>query len=288
MKQNLRKITIRQEQVRLAKENTKVLTDYLLGRLSAEERDRVERDYLADNNLHEELIAVESELLDSYVCGELSIDEGKYLIGNLGPDAIRDRIPFAHALANLTRRLEPPVTQVPSSMHRFGRRTLFAIPVRVQFMLACLAAVVIIASVAVKRWSVFPPKVVAIHSPSVAAPIDKGLPIIDAVLFPLERGTGQQASVTLPRERRSISLRLIVSASEKYPEYVAKVEAVGGSWSHTFTGLRPTQTAANEKRLELRIDSAQLKPGDYKISLSGMRGSSEDLAAGYFFRVKME
>jgi len=48
------------------------LINYLLGELSETERDRIEDGYFADDGLHERLLALEDELTDCYVRGELS------------------------------------------------------------------------------------------------------------------------------------------------------------------------------------------------------------------------
>jgi len=259
-----------------------MFTDYLLGRLSAEDRDRVEREYLADDSLHQEIIAVESELLDSYVRGELSVDEQKYLVGNLGP-AVTERIQFARALGRVMGTLKSERLVA----HRIRPRwtTVFSIPLRVQVAAACLG-MVLFAVVALNRWPASSPRV-PVPDPPLVAPIERRVPTIDAVLFPVERSVGQQESVTLPHDARIITLQLVVS-SHDYPGYVAKLDALDGSWSRTLTGLHLSQNAAGERVAEFQIDSTQVKPGDYRIALSGVRGSTEDLVAGYVFRAKTE
>jgi hypothetical protein len=49
----------------------KMLERYLLGGLSEEESDRIERQYFADPDFLDELMAVEDDLLDEYARGEL-------------------------------------------------------------------------------------------------------------------------------------------------------------------------------------------------------------------------
>jgi hypothetical protein len=112
--------------------------------------------------------------------------------------------------------------------------------------------------------------------------------VIAAVLFPVERSAGQQAPalVNLPLDHRTITLQLTISGSDQYSTYTARVDALNQSWSGVFPNLHVNQTAAGEKALDLILDSAQLNPGDYRISVSGVRGPTDELVAGYFLRVK--
>src|SRR5437773_5424980 len=52
-----------------------VLKQYLLGEISDEERDQIERRYLANKDFFDQLLAVEDDLVDEYVRGELSVSE---------------------------------------------------------------------------------------------------------------------------------------------------------------------------------------------------------------------
>jgi anti-sigma factor RsiW len=58
--------------------NDEVLVRYLLGELAEPERDRLEGAYLSDDALHEQLLAIEIELIDAYVRGDLSADERRH------------------------------------------------------------------------------------------------------------------------------------------------------------------------------------------------------------------
>src|SRR5215813_1256390 len=53
-------------------ERSLIMTRYILGQLSEEERARLEEEYFADSDLLEEMVAVENELIDAYVAGKLS------------------------------------------------------------------------------------------------------------------------------------------------------------------------------------------------------------------------
>jgi anti-sigma-K factor RskA len=78
----------------------KALVRYHLGELSPEERDAVEDRYFADDAFHERVLAVEEELIDSYVRDELSAEQRKHFESWFLPvDDRRERLEFAKTLA---------------------------------------------------------------------------------------------------------------------------------------------------------------------------------------------
>jgi anti-sigma factor RsiW len=75
---------------------------YLLGELSPEERDQFEDRYFSDAALHEQLQAIEEELIDSYVRGELSSEQRTHFEQRfLQSPERREKCDFAKALAEL-------------------------------------------------------------------------------------------------------------------------------------------------------------------------------------------
>jgi hypothetical protein len=85
---------------------------YLLGQLSAEERQKFEDRYFADASAFEEVVAIENDLIDSYARGELSGSEkGQFEQRYRSSPEGRSRIEFAMALCTIVRssqrRVEP-------------------------------------------------------------------------------------------------------------------------------------------------------------------------------------
>jgi len=56
-------------------ESDEILIRYLRGELAEAERDRLEELYFADDKLHERLVMLEDQMIDSYVRGQLPSDE---------------------------------------------------------------------------------------------------------------------------------------------------------------------------------------------------------------------
>jgi hypothetical protein len=77
----------------------KVLTRYLLGQLSEDERIEVEDRYLSNAGVFDELVVAEDELIDDYVRGELSLSNRELFERNfLCSVARRERVKSARAL----------------------------------------------------------------------------------------------------------------------------------------------------------------------------------------------
>lgn len=127
------------------------LAQYLLGELSDEMRREIEREYLADGDCLDELLAVEDDLMDEYVRGELSAREREQFEQHLlaGPGQ-REKLRYAQTLMERMPavRTTAPAKQGPSSPERdswfsfYGKRKL--VPV----LVVGFAAIVLVAGAA--------------------------------------------------------------------------------------------------------------------------------------------
>ena len=84
---------------------------YLLGELAEEECDRLEEAYFATQEGFEELQAVEAELTDAYVAGQLSPERRVRFESRLVPGEHGD-VQFARALRAVLQDKQPPVAGV--------------------------------------------------------------------------------------------------------------------------------------------------------------------------------
>jgi len=81
-------------------ESDELLVRYHLGELSPEERDAVEGRFFVDDEFHEQVLAAEEDLIDSYVHNELSAEQRKHFEDWFLPvDDRREKLEFAKALA---------------------------------------------------------------------------------------------------------------------------------------------------------------------------------------------
>jgi hypothetical protein len=104
------------------------IREYLLGRLSDEEQEKIEEQLMVNDDLFDELEASKCELIEEYSSGELSQTdreslEGGYLVSPEG----RQRYTFARALGRLEQRRQPKPapTTVPPSVGLFDQIRAF-------------------------------------------------------------------------------------------------------------------------------------------------------------------
>lgn len=113
--------------MRQVADNDVLLSQYLLGQLSEEEQEAVEKRYLDDHDFYEELLVVETELIDAYAEGTLSEPQRASFENHfLRSPGRRARTDFAQAwMAYVARHSEAarPRPQPPalSSPLRFSR-----------------------------------------------------------------------------------------------------------------------------------------------------------------------
>jgi hypothetical protein len=89
-------------------QSRRVMTAYLLGELSIEERSKLEAQYTSDEELFEELVAAEHDLVDAYANGLLSEVERKQFERHyLSTPRGRQRAKFAKSLMHHYSKVEP-------------------------------------------------------------------------------------------------------------------------------------------------------------------------------------
>lgn len=125
---------------------------YLLGKLAGEEREEFERRLFAeDDDFIEELLAVEEEMIDDFLSGDLSTDEAAMFEKNfLVTDERRQKVRMGKAFRTYAERASAvPPRPIPSPA-RWNWQQLFSSPL---IRAAAFAAVLLIAAVGV--WRIF-------------------------------------------------------------------------------------------------------------------------------------
>src|SRR5215471_18374919 len=116
-------------------ERSALMARYILGQLSEEERSQVEEEYFADSGFFEEMVAVENDLIDSYVAGRLSgVELQQFENHFLSSPEHRERVEFARSLlgsgpkAERSSSLPAPATwrlRWPAPALRFAAAAVF-------------------------------------------------------------------------------------------------------------------------------------------------------------------
>lgn len=287
-------------------ENDRRMIQYLLGTLAEEERTRLEDDYFADDTLFEELAAVEAELIDAYVGGELAGSErAQFEERYLASSEQRARIAFARQLIEKPDKTPSQVTETDIG---WWRRARTALDWR-QPIFAAAFAVAVLAIVVSAVWRIYRPAsppvptqaqrtqpatepVPATLPPATTAERQpqsgRGTAAVDAialVLAPgLTRSPGEGGAVlAIGPGTKTVRIQLD-HEGEGYASYRAVLRTPEGQEVWRQRDVAPLRRGA--KSVVIIIPAASLRPGDYVVTLSGIppSGPVEDVA-DYAFRV---
>lgn len=321
------------------------LSDYLLGKLSDPEAEKFEQKYFADDDTFEQILTAEDDVIDEYVSGRLSAGERDRVerVFLTSPQG-RERMLFARSFAAAINDTQN--TAKVEEIHDRPPRNLFAAfwkyswASRVALTAACLVIVAGVAFLLVERAKtraeldelraervrldqklremervVSLPKPEATIQPQPGAegsqpvskpvevagqpkkqnetvasllrqPVDRGIdsPSRDDETFELQAGLTRGGGITTLRVRRRanvVFLRLNLETEPTHDSYRAVIETAEGRKISQIDSQRSGQSA-----VKLSVSAKALSPGDYILVLSGKKtdGSYEGVA-NYSFRI---
>lgn len=263
------------------------LTAYLLGRLSAEEEDAVEGEYLGAPEALERLSAAEDELIDAYVAGELSGEDARRFEEHfLASPARRERVAFARALRALAAREPAPRPLSP--------RPSLLLPLAAVLPVA-LAAGWLLLSVRDLRTELSRQREQQAASARESAEqrdhiallqqkLEQAAPGAIVETWPLEPGyerdAGPPTHRTVPAEAVAVRLRLSLAGDAGAGPFAARVETAEGRVVAEVHRLRATEGPS----VDVVVDAAALAPGTYVVLLQA--GRPLETVDTYHLRVK--
>ncbi len=276
---------------------------YLLGELNEEEQTELEDAYFSDDAFFEHLAAVETELIDSYVQGELSAGmrarfEGRYL----GSPRQVERIQFARRLLQEKQITRPETVERKGWWRRYGmlpslRKPLIAFPV---------AVIAVAVAVSVVWWTYRPDRAETTETPKAhlqpspgkrGPPTRKGpeVPSLPAAPVPesgivalsltpgLTRSAGEGVELTIKPSDTLIRFT-VEYEGEVFAAYRVVIRTPEGRELWRESGLKPVLPGG--RRVVAIMPADKLPSGDYVLTLSAApsTGVFEDVA-DYSFRV---
>jgi hypothetical protein len=271
----------------------KRMAQYLLGQLPEEEQAELERRYLADDALFEEVLAIEDDLRDAYARGELSRpDREAFEQRLLTAPGQQTQQEFARTLCRYLKKTGKKVG--PLAQLAAGWKSLLgALGARPRMVFVPALSVTILILMAGSWWlgrrSVQPPPQAASGNPPVAvAPTAGGqTPEVRTMGFVLRRGLsrGSEGAEPLVIPPEVSQVRLEARVETNYPSYDAVLQTAEGKqvWNK---GDLIAQAPPGGKKVLLYLSSSLLPPGDYVLTLRGLptTGSPETVTE-YAFRV---
>jgi len=240
------------------------IREYLLGRLSDDEEEKVEARLMVDDELFEELEISRGELLEEYCAGELSqTDRKSFEAGYLASPEGRKRHTFSRALERLPERPPAPVPARPR-ISFFDRIRAYFNWQRLAFAAGSAALVVTLATALLLRR---PPVFVSFDLTSNVANRAPGARQYHPVRFSPDT------------DEVRFALKLPQSATPR-SGYVVELDN-----QTDVTTLTPI--AQNESSVLVAIPVKQLPPGLYALRLQAKLadGTSQPEPWEYYFEV---
>jgi hypothetical protein len=273
-----------------------LIVRYLLGALPDEDAERLDRSSIVDDDFALRLTAVESDMVDSYVRGELSPETRNRVESfYLASPARREKVRFAEELL----RWEKAAGQSAPSPVKAQRRSWLAFPVPLRWGFVCLAVllcvgVYFLASRSPSQMALSPRPashpVSKSSEPPPVSPIAKvplPSPGLNTAFFVLPAPTrdGGRTPVVVPAGTIRVVFELQLEDSA-FPSYSAALKT-SASDEVLWRGNAISPTAGRDNQaVPITLPANLLKTGNYILDLSGISASnSAELIGSYAFRL---
>jgi hypothetical protein len=286
--------------------NDELMMRYFLGDLTDEEQLRLEELYFVDDGTFEQLAALEDELIDAYVRGELSGPQRKQFESHfLNSTERRRKLAFAESFTQY-------VSEAPRAVSDHERETwpnriagwlgIQGSTARWGFAVAGAVVLIVGAGLVRENWrlraqlrqmqaeqtelqqrendlnrqlaqhTVPPSGNGARKAPEgEAGSQSHSLPIVALALAPgLLRGNAEQKTLIIPHGPHLVRLQLDVGGLQPYESYIATLKTVEGVRVWAKEGLK-TMPESEGRTVALELPSGLLGNKDYIVELQGAR-----------------
>ena len=306
----------------------KVIARYLLGGLSEAEQTQLEEQAFSDSDYLQHVRAVEKDLMDEYVRGELSGPEREAFEQRFfASESRRRQMEFASALMQVAG--ESPArassdaaaaatTSWWDSVFLFGRGLNPAL----RFALAALALFVVIGGVWLFRESMRSRREQAQVQPPAEAtpPVQENAtpksaaeqraqneppatpspnrlegrqtppPVVASLLLlpGTSRGSEGHPHLTIAPATSTAQLRVVLESGDEYKTYGLQLRTIAGKVVRSQTGL-PAHAGPGGRAVMLTLPASLLTTGDYELTLNGINEQQQAEPLGfYYFSVRKE
>ena len=267
----------------------------------------MEERYFSDPQVFNEVLRVESELVDAYARGQLSAEmRERFEQSYLKHPSRRQRVEFAKALTTRIdekTRVKQPALRI-SWKERL--RTMIGAP-KLRFAMALVVVAVALAGVWIfvnrgrqqqrqaaqiqpspqpekqeERVAQVPPET---SSPTPNPKTNPAPPIVSlALTVGGVRSADSSPTKTLVIPRDTTQAQLLLDLKDNsYPHYRVSLRQIGGPEIFTQTNIRP-RTTKTGARFVFKVPTRQLASGDYVLTLGGITptGEVDDLSKSIF------
>ena len=226
------------------------LREFLLGKVSDEERERIESLFLTDPHARERVLGVEQDLIEDYLEDTLTGDDRERFVSRYAQtDDQRRKLRITKSIKDwaITKM---PAEPVAVSRLRIWFKPAFIVPVAAVVLIA-----IVIAVIWVRTNSAIERELAQLNAPTntTAASVQRELSPVTV------RGAGPQTQISAAAG--VVELRLI--QKERYPSYTATIRRLDDRASYTVRNLQ-----AGGEAVRLLLPAHFLTRGVWQITLT--------------------
>ena len=273
------------------------IVNYLLGALPEEERARLEERFLRDAEYRELIRAVEDDLIDDYIRGDLAPRQRELFekqFTNLPHRAskVEMAIALSKALGDEPRVDGWKAVASPKNLATPSRLVVFRYPLAAAAILVVGLGVWLVMGTRPSQPEVEqshtaqatpPPKAVPRSAPDDPPPPAPQLSIATFLLPPgLVRDTTAARTFALPAGTQLVRLHLALEQADEYPAYRAELRTASGKSVWKADALRP-QRDPQGLSVVLDVPADRVPPESYELTLTGISKAGADDIGYYYF-----
>jgi hypothetical protein len=254
------------------------LRQFLLGKIEAEERQRIESLFLTDSLMRERVLAAEQELFDDYLEESLSTADREAFLSLYGDTAAqRRKLRIAKSVQQWALDQQrtpafipkPPPSLWARLLERLRLRPVLVIPIAVTAAVAIVVAIVWVNSRSERdrEYLAMNQELARLNTPASLREVLPGVP--SQTLKPGSVRSVEPEPELQKQSNNSIAeLRLIWMQKEEYPTYQAVLRRPGDDRSYSI----PNLTVENDdgKFIRVRLPLNLLTRGNHQIELTGI------------------
>lgn len=248
-----------------------VMIQYLLSELPDAETERLDELSIADDEFAGRLRALEYDLIDSSVRGEISSEHLK----KLRSANKAEKVAFSEALLRREQGIAAQEVQRPSR-----RRVWFAIAMAAAFVLLIVGAYLV-----PRREQKQKEAKASVHMSARPIGPSPRLQALAFVLMPANRASQALPTLRLPAGTDEVTFRLQLELDE-FPLYQAVLTDLASGQIAWRGGPVPSITNGKDREVLVRLPARVLGSGDFAFDLSGIKSTQlPELIGSYPFKV---
>ena len=247
-----------------------LLREYLLGKVSDEEQERIENLFLTDPHMRESVLAIEQELIDDYLEDSLTEEDKERFVSRYAQtDEQQRKLRVTKSIIDwaVTEGTKPQaVAATVSIWSRLGARLrlkpVFIVPITVT-LVSVLAILLVLSFIEQRKHFAIQQELAQLNSPASLREVPPQMSSLE--LRPVTVRSVGQTELKKSADIRIVELRLPWVQKQSYSRYQVEVSRVGGE------KLFNLQTGVEDWNvIRIRLPAHMLSRGHYQVFLSGI------------------